>query len=152
MWSPDAAVPRGCQGLHKVKNISTIFRCHGPFSLYGQFVLMKPQQQWAKLPGPQGAPRQRHQTLRAAGCSSPLTAEDTEASLKNVFGWGAWGTQLVERPADFGSGHDLAVCEFEPHIGLCADCSEPGTRFRFCVSLSLCPSPTRTLFLSLKNK
>ena len=22
--------------------------------------------------------------------------------------------------SDFGSGHDLAVCEFEPHMGLCS--------------------------------
>ena len=22
---------------------------------------------------------------------------------------------------DFGSGHDLVVCGFEPHVGLCAD-------------------------------
>ena len=39
--------------------------------------------------------------------------------------------------SDFGSGHDLAVPEFEPCIGLCADSSEPGTSFGFCVSLSL---------------
>ena len=25
----------------------------------------------------------------------------------------------------FDSGHDLAVCEFEPHMGLCAGGSEP---------------------------
>ena len=36
-----------------------------------------------------------------------------------------------------GSGHDLAVREFEPRIGLCDDSSEPGACFRFCVSLSL---------------
>ena len=29
---------------------------------------------------------------------------------------------------------------------------EPGAYFTFCVSLSLCPSPTCTLFLFLKNK
>ena len=28
-----------------------------------------------------------------------------------------------------------------PRVGLCADNSEPGACFRFCVSLSLCPSP-----------
>ena len=50
----------------------------------------------------------------------------------------------------FGSGHDLSVREFEPHVGLCADSSEPGARFGFCVSLSLCPCPALTL--SLKNK
>ena len=26
---------------------------------------------------------------------------------------------------DLGSGDDLAVCEFEPRVGLCADSSEP---------------------------
>ena len=35
--------------------------------------------------------------------------------------------------SDFSSGHDLAVCEFKPHIGLCADSSEPGACFGFCV-------------------
>ena len=48
---------------------------------------------------------------------------------------------------DFGSGHDLAVCEFEPHIGLCADDAEPTWDS---VSLSFCPSPTCTH--SFKNK
>ena len=33
--------------------------------------------------------------------------------------------------SDFGSGHDLVVCEFEPCIGLCADSSEPGACFGF---------------------
>ena len=32
---------------------------------------------------------------------------------------------------------DLPVREFEPRVGLCADSAEPGTCFRFCVSLSL---------------
>ena len=49
---------------------------------------------------------------------------------------GTWVAQSVKRP-DFGSGHDLAVCGFKPHIRLWADSSEPGTCFRFCVSLSL---------------
>ena len=32
----------------------------------------------------------------------------------------------VKRPTlDFGSGHDLMVCGFEPHVGLCADSTEP---------------------------
>ena len=55
--------------------------------------------------------------------------------------------------SDFGSGHDLKVCEFEPHVGLCADSSEPGARFGFCVCvcLSLCPSPAHALSLSLSK-
>ena len=32
----------------------------------------------------------------------------------------------VSEVSDFGSGHDLAVCEFKPCVGLCADSSEPG--------------------------
>ena len=43
--------------------------------------------------------------------------------------------------SDFGSGHDLTVREFEPRVGLCADSSEPGACFGFCVSLFLYPSP-----------
>ena len=53
--------------------------------------------------------------------------------------------------SDFGSGHDLMVWGFEPRVGLCADSSEPGARFGFCVSFSLCPSPTCALSLSRIN-
>ena len=52
---------------------------------------------------------------------------------------------------DFGSGRDVAVREFEPRVGLCADGSESGSRFGFCVSLSLCSSPTRTLSCCLSE-
>ena len=58
---------------------------------------------------------------------------------------------LVGSASDFGSGHDLTVCGFEPHVRLCADSSEPGARFRFCVSLSLCPSPAHALSLSVSK-
>ena len=54
--------------------------------------------------------------------------------------------------SDFSSGHDLAVCEFEPRVGPWADGSEPGACFRFCLPLSLCPSLPCTLSFSLKNK
>ena len=59
----------------------------------------------------------------------------------------------VGEASDSGSGHDLTVGEFEPRVGLCADSSEPGACFGFCVflslSLSLCPFPTHAV--SLKN-
>ena len=60
----------------------------------------------------------------------------------------------VGEASSFGSGHDLAGGGFEPRVGLCADRSEPGACFGFCVSLSLCPSPAHalSLSLSLKNK
>ena len=54
--------------------------------------------------------------------------------------------------SNFGSGHDLSVCGFEPCVRLCADSSEPGACFCFYVSLSLCPSPACTLSLSLSLK
>ena len=57
-----------------------------------------------------------------------------------------WCSRLSLR---FQPGHDLAVCEFEPRVGLWADGSEPGACFRFCVSLSLCPSPVHALSLSV---
>ena len=53
--------------------------------------------------------------------------------------------------SDFGSGHDLTVWDFEPHIRLCADSSEPGACFGFWVSLSLCPFPASALSLSKIN-
>ena len=55
--------------------------------------------------------------------------------------------QWVKCPIlDFSLGHDLMVCEFEPHVGLCADGAELGWD-----PLSfLCLSPAHSL--SLKNK
>ena len=40
----------------------------------------------------------------------------------------------------FSSGQDLTVHGFDPRVGLCADGSEPGDCFGFCVSLSRCLS------------
>ena len=51
---------------------------------------------------------------------------------------GIWVAQLANA-TDFGSGHDLTVCEFEPRVGLCADISESEACFRFCVSPSMPP-------------
>ena len=45
-----------------------------------------------------------------------------------------------------------SVCGFEPHIGLCADSSEPGACLGFSVSLSLPLPRSLTLTLSLKSK
>ena len=54
--------------------------------------------------------------------------------------------------SDFGSGHDLEVRGLKPRVRLCADSSEPGAWFGFCISLSLCPSSACALSLSLKSK
>ena len=58
----------------------------------------------------------------------------------------------VSWASDFGSGHDLAVREFEPHVRRCADSSEPGACFGLCVCVSLSACIPLTLSLSLKNK
>ena len=54
----------------------------------------------------------------------------------------------VGEASDFGLGHDLTVHEFEPRVGFCADSSEPGACFGFCVSVCLCPFPACALSLS----
>ena len=62
---------------------------------------------------------------------------------------GAWVAQLNKRLIlGFGSGHDLAVCETEPRLRLCADSEEPAWD-----SLSTAPlSAPILLTLSLKIK
>ena len=51
--------------------------------------------------------------------------------------------------SDLGSGHDLAVCEFKPCVGLCADSLDPGACFWFCVSPLGPPPHSRSVSLSL---
>ena len=66
----------------------------------------------------------------------------------------AWGGSLGSA-SDFGSGHGLEVCEFEPHVGLAAVSMEPTSN-----PLSPCLSAlpllmlmrAHALSLSLKNK
>ena len=53
---------------------------------------------------------------------------------------------------DFGSDHDLMAGEFEPRIGLCADSSEPGACFGFCLPPSALPLLTLSLSVSLSQK
>ena len=55
--------------------------------------------------------------------------------IRNCF-LGRLGGSVGEA-TNFGSGHDLPVCGFQLRIGLCADSSEPGACFRFCLPLSL---------------
>ena len=67
--------------------------------------------------------------------------------LNSITGAPGWRSRLSVR---LQPGHDLAVHELEPRVGLWADGSEPGACFRFCVSLSLCPSPVHALSLCPK--
>ena len=69
---------------------------------------------------------------------------DLKNYTSGVPGWVSWlSIQLY---------HNLMVHEFEPHIGLCADSSDPGACFGFCVSLSLCLSLHHSLSLCLSQK
>ena len=62
-----------------------------------------------------------------------LKIESLPGCLSGSVGWAA----------DFGSGHDFTVREFEPHIGLSAVSAEPASDPLF--PLSLRPSPARAL-------
>ena len=56
-----------------------------------------------------------------------LVSVQQHCVFKKHIPWGTCVAQSVKRlTLDFGSGHDLTVCEFEPCIGLCADSAEPG--------------------------
>ena len=69
--------------------------------------------------------------------------------FKFIFGAPGWVSRLN---FDFGSSHDLIVREFEPQDVVCADNSEPGVCFRFCVSLSLHLSRSHSVSLTLSKK
>ena len=76
-----------------------------------------------------------------------IKAEKVAITLSFVgLGAPGWRSRLSVR---LQPGHDLTVREFEPCVRLWADGSEPGACFRFCVSLSLCPSPVHALSLSV---
>ena len=79
----------------------------------------------------------------ARASESPGGLVKTQSAAGHLGGSVGW-------VSDFSSGHDLEVCGFNPCVGLCADSSEPGVHFGFCVSLSLSPSPACTL--SFKNE
>ena len=60
---------------------------------------------------------------------------------------GARVAQWVKHPTlDFSSGHDLTVCESEPHTGPCADGTEPAWE-----PLSLCPSPAHAIAFKINK-
>ena len=100
--------------------------------------------------------RKKRKRISTLLCKDPMRKmwkRPTEAIIDlkmQAEGAPGWLSQLSK--SHFGSGHDLTACEFEPCAGLCADSSEPGTCFRFCISLCLCPSPAHTHSLALKNK
>ena len=68
--------------------------------------------------------------------------------LQRYHSWGPWVAQLVKHPTlDFGSGHHPTVCEFETHVGLHADSTEPAWD-SLSLPLSLPLLCSHTLYLS----
>ena len=77
------------------------------------------------------------------------TVLEVPQKIKNRTTQSTWVARLVERL----TSAQVKILQFvgsSPTLG-CADGSEPGACFRFCVPLSLCPSPTHVLALS-QNK
>ena len=91
------------------------------------------------------------QYSKSALAHSHFATQNVKMCTKGMPGW-------LSQLSNFSSGHNLTVLGFETHIGLCADSSEPGICFRFCVCLSLCPYPacarvgTRSLSKRKKKK
>ena len=75
---------------------------------------------WTTRSRPKPKSRVRHSTSWA-------TQKPLNCYFKNHSG-GAWVAQVM-------------ISQFKPRMELCADSSEPEACFRFCVSLSLWPSP-----------
>ena len=70
-------------------------------------------------------------------------------TFKKYPDWGAWAAPWVKPPAlDFGSGHDVVVCEFKPRVEFCADSEEPA---RDSLSLSAPLAFSLSLSLSLSQ-
>ena len=77
-----------------------------------------------------------------------LTEPGQSQVVSKCRSWGAWVAQSVEHPTS-AQVMISQLMSSSPAIGLCADSSEPGACFRFCVSLSLCPSLAYAVSLSL---
>ena len=85
---------------------------------------------------------------RSSRCMAPCTPRK-DRILKREGGQGTWVAQSVERPTLAQVMISWFVSS-TPRVGLCADSSESGDCFGFCVSLSLPGSPPLyTLSLSL---
>ena len=75
-----------------------------------------------------------------------------DVCLKTEGIWGTWVAPSVKHPTlGFGSGHDLMVHEFDPHVGLHADTMEPAwNSLSLSLSLLLSAPPLLSHSLSLK--
>ena len=67
-----------------------------------------------------------------AGAATLENSMAVPPKKKPVWRWGAWVAQSVER-LTLAQVMISQLCEFEPRIRLCADGSEPGACFGFCV-------------------
>ena len=67
--------------------------------------------------------------------------QETEAET-NIMQWILESGKDSDWTLDFGSDHDLTVCDFEPCVWLCSHIAEPAWES---LSLSLCPLPPPSL-------
>ena len=83
--------------------------------------------------------------------SQSFFAGKTNLIYKIIHGRGIWAAQSVKcSTLDFGSGHNLMVCEFKSHVGLCADSVDPAWD-SLSPSFSDCPPLSLSLSLSLSQ-
>ena len=92
------------------------------------------------LPLPSHASPATDNTWSAGGLLAPSKSKVSGNKRRGCLGGSVGGA------SDFGSGHDLAVHGFEPHIGLCVDSLEPAPGS---LSPFLYPPLPRSLSLSL---
>ena len=77
------------------------------------------------------------------------TLENSVEVPQKIKNKGTWVAQSV-KPLTLAQGMISRFVGSSPLLGsVLTACSEPGTCFRFCVSLSLCPSPVHALSLSV---
>ena len=92
-----------------------------------------------------------------------MRVEETDDREKERRAWrrvekkrrGAWMAQSIKRPTlDFGSGHNLMVCEMERRVGFYTDSTARsllGISLSLSLPFTLCLSPTHTRSLSLNK-
>ena len=132
-----------CPQTHVFRRVSAPLGAHVPFDpaapLPSELVPGRPPETWRMVPVP-------------CSCSVVCRERSEGPNLKASFRE-PWGALSVKRlTLGFGSGHDLTVCEFEPHVRLCADSSEPAwDSLSLSLSLSL-PLPCSCSLSRSQNK
>ena len=97
--------------------------------------------------GGRGGREEGQKTRRGVACG--LLEEGRMWSPFKKLDWGAWVAQSGKCLTS--AQVMISQFEFEPHVGLCTDISEPAACLRFCVSLSVSVLPPLVLCFSIKS-